>query len=864
MLSPLIMSSPPFPNLFVSPFSTEMNSSEKLFRNLNVWCNWPGKLTGAILVSFEVEVWCEPNAKSTLLDASHPFVDEILFSDLTPVVSFDGRECFGLLNQDTKKDTRNAGSLVSDTCPWIVPELEVQVPVRPEKQQAVPETPEKDTPHETLHTSHPNEQADTFTPSDSGSVLRNGHTHDGPLSSETFEMFKDRFHRCQASVETDSEDEKFPSTLRKRTAKAASLPDSVSDDERPFGGEKLDDETRASLKRQKSSASSSPIPSNSSTAKCTRERSFIPRPVSVTSQALSDPLKIPLPTDSVPILDEELRRFEKSISPVEKDGSADPVQIGHGNIVKAVSRDTMTPLVSPSTRTSRGFSNGDTGEALKNGPGTEIIGASADTPCEQTRMSESVDIAFGGIPTQKTFFVQPPIPPPPTPPYSVPSPYLNRDDMVFQVKCPSGVKPAWYKASVQFTVSLIIHPHSRGWYELVVPGLPRLNVLDHGSLHLDIPAHRGLEIRTMHFDTYKLENGHLEAQFSSDGTTLVIPLRFCDSNFYGFLRDSTINQTIRSKVKADDHDSNSCIVEYTAVCSLELFERDFWAEKCGFYLYIHDGPAGDYTCQLEKPKANFNTIQLTSNPESEFGMARLLVICTPSNRDMFAIRWEMRLPRAEAGSWIPRITALTRGNRAEEKLQSRYLKAATGGQEIVRCGTKARIVTPNESNSVTPADSNVVTPEMSDAATPEGSNGKKLFIPLVMKIFLFFIALFLLLQPLAYSIGLYDGVLRDDGQKARDFFCVNSRLAVLKSPWETLGSSRPELILPIPVASEVTEVIIPVRNVESSPCLPCPGLEETDRWPTKSIRPPWTPITVRDHIDYWLGWKGPLPDDWFS
>lgn len=793
-----------------------------------------------------------------MFDTSHPCVDQILFSNLTPVVNFDDLEYFDLLNPDAKKDTSSAEYSVPETYSCTVPEQEAQVPVTPEKQ-AVPMASEKDTPHTTLHPGHPNGQTDTLTPSDSGSVLRNGHPPDGsPPRSKTLELFMASFYLGNSSPEVVSEDGQSPSSSRKRTAKAASLPDSVTDDERPFGGEKLDDETRAHLKRKQSPVSSTSIPANSSTTKHTRERSSIPRPVSVMSQARSDHTKIPLPTDSVPVLDAELRRFENSVSPVEKDSLVNPVQVEHGSVAKAVSGDTIPPLASPSTKTSLGVSNGDAGKPLKNGPDMEKLPtvASAGSLCDTTQMSESVDASFGGIPTQETFFVQPPTPP--TPPPTIPRPRLVLVDEVFQVLCPSDIKPAWYKASVHFTVGLQTRPQRRGWYELIVPGLPRLNAFDRGFLHLDIPDNLGLEIRTTHFNTHKLDQGCLEAQFPSDRTTLFIPLRLCDSQFYGFLRDFTINQTIRSKVTADHHDSTSCIVEYTAVCSLGLFERTFWTEKCGFYLYIHDGPAGDYTCHLEKPKAKFNILQLTLDPESEVEMARLLVICTPSNLDIFVIKWEMRLPRAEAGRWMPHITALPKGYRVEEKLQSRYLEAAKDEQDVVRCGVKARIVTPESSNVVAEENSNVVA---SYGVTPKGSNKKKAFMPLVMKLFLLFLfmALFLLLQPLTYSIRLNDGVLCGGlGQKVLDTFCENSKLYVVKSPREMLGLSHPELIPPAPVAPEVTEFFVPMENFDP---FPSPVSEEIDRRPPEPVRRPWTPFTFRDHVDYWLGWKGPLPDD---
>jgi hypothetical protein len=124
-----------------------------------------------------------------------------------------------------------------------------------------------------------------------------------------------------------------------------------------------------------------------------------------------------------------------------------------------------------------------------------------------------------------------------------------------------------------------------------------------------------------------------------------------------------------------------------------------------------------------------------------------------------------------------------------------------------------------------------------------------------MKMHLLFMALFLLLLPVAFSIGLYDGVLRVGlGQEVREIFCENSKLCLLKSPWEMLGLSHPKLIPPVPAAPEVAEVFVPMEDVEP---VPSPVPEKIDRLPPETVRPPWTPVTYIDHFDYWLGWKGP-------
>jgi hypothetical protein len=805
---------------------------------------------------------CTPNAEITALDTSHPCVTKIVDSVLDPVVSLEDLDNFKLLHMDQLTESSGCEAPGPEICSCLVPEQEAQVPVTPEKQ-AVPMTSEQNTPRSNLHPGSPNGRIDTLTPSDSGSVIRNGYTPEG-TASKTLEAFMASFYRNSPSFEIASEVGQSPSNPRKRNAKAASLPDSVTDDERPYGGEKLDKKTLAHLKRKESPVSATSIPSNTSTSNHSRERSLIPRPVSVMSQARPDPTKNPLPTDSVPVLDVDYRRFENSESPVEKDTPVKNFQVEHESLAKAVSGDTTTPLASPSTRSSLDVGDADAGKPLQNGPDMEKLStvAYAGSPCDMTLMSESVDASFGGIPTQGTFHVQPP-----TPPLTSNKPRLVLVDQKLQVQCPSDIESAWYKVSVDFVVR-IQSRRPRGWYELVVPGLPYLNVDDHGYVYVRIPDTQGLEFRTTQFRRHEMVKGCLIAQFPPNASTLVIGLRPCDLRFYGFLRDFKINQSLHSKVTADKHDSSSCIAEYTAICSLDLIQRKIWAEQCGLRLYIHGGPAGEYNCHLDAPKAKFQIIELGADYEAEVGITQLLVICAPVNLDMFVIKWEMRFPREEASSWMPRITALPEGYHAEEDLQFRYLDAEDDAQEIVRCEASSRIYTSKRSNEVTP--------KKSFDLTPKVSTGKKSSMSLVMNIFLCFIALFLWLQPVAYSIGLYHEVLRDGyRQEVRNVFCEKSKLCVPTSSLKVLGMSHLGLACPVLGIPEIAELLFPVETADPVPGVPdmakpfvsmeiaepvqSPVPEEIDRLPPEPVRP-WAPITFRDHVDYLLGWRGPLPN----
>ncbi|OOQ90550.1 hypothetical protein PEBR_03604 [Penicillium brasilianum] len=795
-----------------------MDSSESPFNNLDVWCDWSGDLTDTIQVWVKVDVWCSPNSQITLLDASHPCVAEIVDYRLKSMVQFNSTEDVRLFPQNSEFDSETSTSTSTSPQPSPILGQHVNVPITPRKQTD-PMTPEKHTPRAILHPGYPNLRCNTHKPSGSDSVHRAGHTPDGS-PGESLDAFYAKFYPDGSSSEFLSEVGQSPSNPRKRNAKAASLPDSVTDSERSYGGESLKNRSRVlAMPRQL------PMSSSSSSSMHSRTRSLIPRPVSVTNQVCPDPASIPLPTDSVPVLDVEFRRFE-NVSPVERRSQGNHVQVQDESVAETFSGDALTPLASPTTISSLGVSLGEAGKSSEEGSDVEKLStvASAGSPCDTTLMSDLVDASFGEFPTQGTCLVQPP-----TPPRAFNRPRICLVDQVVQIQCPSNFESAWYKAFV--TLVLRLQPgRPRGWYELVVPGLPRLDSSDHGYVYLNIPDGQGMEYRTMHFKRHDIVDNCLIAQFPVIQPDLIIPLRPCDFRFYGFLRDFKVNQIVLARVTGDKRGSATGAIEYTAVCSLELIQRDFLAEKCAFYIYIHGGPEGEFVCHLEKPKTDFQTIQLDSNPESETGITQLQVICCPLNLAMFAVTWEMRVPRGEVGSWMPRITALPDGYHIEEELQDRYLDAEDEEQEVVRGEPKSRLAAPRRLR-----------------------NGKG-FMSLVMRVFCWLVALFLLFQPVAYYVGLYDGVLSGkSGLEIRDILCAKLIICGENGSLEPFGGNHTEVNPLVPDTPELAEVVVPMETTESVSSPVLEDLEVQTQEPVHLI-----PTSLRDRVDYFLGWKGPL------
>lgn len=228
------------------------------------------------------------------------------------------------------------------------------------------------------------------------------------------------------------------------------------------------------------------------------------------------------------------------------------------------------------------------------------------------------------------------------------------------VKNPDNVRPATYKFAITVSVALV-DDKSRGWFDLVVPGLPRLKGDDCGYFLFQIPQNRGLEFRTTNLQRYKMVENCFFAEFTNSAN-FVVPIRVCDEGFYGIVRDFTVDQEIRA-----DHDITTTAhgehndgqarlsVRYNALCSIRLHNCCFWAERCCFFLYLDGGPDGYFQCQLESQSAGLQIIRLETEQQRPIGVSHIKVICSPRDLEMFCVTWEINLPGTKAMNWLPRI-----------------------------------------------------------------------------------------------------------------------------------------------------------------------------------------------------------------
>ncbi|KAJ5504371.1 hypothetical protein N7463_007245 [Penicillium fimorum] len=218
--------------------------------------------------------------------------------------------------------------------------------------------------------------------------------------------------------------------------------------------------------------------------------------------------------------------------------------------------------------------------------------------------------------------------------------------------------PIVYNTTYQIAISFKVRLHkgkSRDWWELVVSGLPRLAQFESCYLYFRTPPGQGMEFMTSCFKRHTLVESCLMAQFDG-GKSLVVPFRKCNAQFYGPLKDHKVNTAIQAEV--EEADPSSYMIKYNAVCSIDLVNHDFWAEKCQFDLVVHGGPEGEFKANFEAQKPLINAIRLQPAlaPDVDgIGLSRINIISTPQALDMFTVSWEVKLPRGMAYTWLPWI-----------------------------------------------------------------------------------------------------------------------------------------------------------------------------------------------------------------
>ncbi|KAL4817563.1 hypothetical protein BDW67DRAFT_183818 [Aspergillus spinulosporus] len=220
------------------------------------------------------------------------------------------------------------------------------------------------------------------------------------------------------------------------------------------------------------------------------------------------------------------------------------------------------------------------------------------------------------------------------------------------------VLPGTFKVTITAARS-ILYPNEQGWSDLEIPGIPRTKSGKIGVLLFLMPAHHGLEIRTTDVNRATIVEDCLIAEFAST-RNLVIPLRRCSREFCGEVSDFTVDQEIISQsivgaaATAERSDQPVIQMRYHAACSVRLYHRCFWSKSCIISLCVDGGPSGFFYCDLTSQQRVTKSICITARG-SKIGVSRIRVVCSPKDIDRLYLRWTIEFPGRRAAYWIPRI-----------------------------------------------------------------------------------------------------------------------------------------------------------------------------------------------------------------
>ncbi|CBF85899.1 predicted protein [Aspergillus nidulans FGSC A4] len=220
------------------------------------------------------------------------------------------------------------------------------------------------------------------------------------------------------------------------------------------------------------------------------------------------------------------------------------------------------------------------------------------------------------------------------------------------------VLPATYKVTI-IAARSIYYPNEQGWSDLEIPGIPRTKSGRIGVLLFLMPAQHGLEIRTTDVNRATIVEDCLIAEFVSTGN-LVIPLRRCSREFCGEIGDFTVDQEIISQsivgVATTPGQSDQSVIQMRchAACSVRLYNRCFWSKRCIIPLCVDGGPSGFFYCDLTSQQRVTKSICITAR-RTKIGVSRIRVVCSPKDIDRLYLRWTIEFPGRRAAYWIPRI-----------------------------------------------------------------------------------------------------------------------------------------------------------------------------------------------------------------
>ena len=572
---------------------------------------------------------------------------------------------------------------------------------------------------------------------------------------------------------------------RKRSARAASLPDSIPPDDEPIGNRRKLMMTEVGL--QSHPLLDAPVKN--------ADFSSIPLPVSRPTGVKDDfgstefskgysqaRASLSLPSNFSQAFGSTFKGFgstERSPAANAEEGTADSLP------------DYETPVLSPETSPSKYKSTVDANRLTQENLSMQ----------DRDNLSESLRACNGSLVDSADSYKEEDLPLSFEMQIDNHEPKLVLEDGIVYFRTPSNIYPMEYHICVTFEV-ILRKGKSTDWWELDVRGLPQLASSESGYLYFRTNPGQGMEYCTSPFKRNTVVENCLMAQFTA-GKNLVIPFRKCSAKDYGFINDYKITSRIHCRVFETPSGLN---FDYLAICSINLINHNFWSERCSFRLYLHGGPEGKYIGPfVEKPPSTQTstaacvTLPLDSN--GTVGVSRLELTCSAAALKLFSLHWTVVAPR-EKDMVVPYITE-TENIEAETNLENQFMRVDPMKSILTR--------------------------------------GPTLSLRILRITWTLITSLFHTVCFMAFLYALYLSYL----QFGHD--CTESTSPICrKEPPTSHASSYPRAN-----AADIITYTSPVQEEVTLAKIDEHEIEHTDTQDNHTI-------SLRDRIDYFLGWKGPV------
>ncbi|OJI98486.1 hypothetical protein ASPVEDRAFT_463675 [Aspergillus versicolor CBS 583.65] len=451
------------------------------------------------------------------------------------------------------------------------------------------------------------------------------------------------------------------------------------------------------------------------------------------------------------------------------------------------------------------------------------------------------------------------------------------DGLVF-LKNSERVCPATFKVSI--TIAIYVTLQSiKGWNDFEIPGIPKTGPGRIGVLLFLMPDNQGLEIRTTNVNRATFVENCLVAEFTNSGS-LVLPLRRCDREYCGNIADFTVDQEIvsHSIVKtsntSDGSDKSAIQMRFHAMCSIALYNRCFWSNRCTIFLYVDGGPDGCFKCDVTSQKHATKKILIEANDNTPMGVSRIQVTCSPTSMNTFYVKWEMEFPGQRAAYWVPRIypASYKSYERRQESLRYSLLEVLTDPSYLFS-GAETTEVDFDSSSEFTQSykQIEIMHKRANDEPkeTPFQQNAGQSFLSHIERVVQSRLARYYQ-NPISLLNQALVGVLclaflriaftpvQTPGQRSQVVWSPSEKLCEKgqENVNDQVSSNTGMGILG--VLNGYTIVSLDVEEKESVGNEEQPQEDVGMEPGTDGREHEESPVSFRDRIDYWLGWSGPV------